>query len=156
MTVKEIAVLAGVSIGTVDRVIYHRGRVSAETKTRIESIIEKYQFTPNPIARRLKRNRSYRFCAFLPCQNQDAGYWAQVLAGIQEGSREIASLGVKTEIIQFDRYSITEFNRASDSLLLGKPDGIILSPIMPEKIKNLITKIQDSEIPCIFFDADLP
>jgi LacI family transcriptional regulator len=27
---------------------------------------------------------------------------------------------------------------------------------MPEKIKNLITKIQDSEIPCIFFDADLP
>ncbi|MDR0586140.1 MAG: LacI family DNA-binding transcriptional regulator, partial [Treponema sp.] len=27
MNVKEIAALAGVSVGTVDRVIYHRGRV---------------------------------------------------------------------------------------------------------------------------------
>ncbi|MDR3167452.1 MAG: helix-turn-helix domain-containing protein, partial [Treponema sp.] len=49
MTVKEIAALAGVSVGTVDRVIYHRGRVAAETKDRIEAIIEQYQFTPNPI-----------------------------------------------------------------------------------------------------------
>jgi LacI family transcriptional regulator len=27
---------------------------------------------------------------------------------------------------------------------------------MPEKIKELIEKIQDSAIPCVFFDADLP
>jgi LacI family transcriptional regulator len=156
MTVKDIAALAGVSIGTVDRVIYNRGRVSAETRDKIEAIITQYKFTPNPIARRLKRNRAYRFCAFLPRQNQDAGYWAQVLEGILEGSSEIAPLGIETEIIQFDRYSIREFYKASDSLLLGNPDGIILSPIMPEKIKSLITKIQDSAIPCVFFDADLP
>ncbi|MDR2363353.1 MAG: LacI family DNA-binding transcriptional regulator, partial [Spirochaetaceae bacterium] len=79
MTVKEIAELAKVSIGTVDRVIYRRGRVAAVTKARIEAIIEKYQFTPNPIARRLKRNRAYRFCAFLPRRDQDAGYWGQAL-----------------------------------------------------------------------------
>jgi LacI family transcriptional regulator len=41
MTVKQIAALANVSIGTVDRVIYHRGRVAADTKARIEAIIEK-------------------------------------------------------------------------------------------------------------------
>jgi LacI family transcriptional regulator len=156
MTVKEIAALAGVSVGTVDRVIYHRGRVSAETRKRIEAIIEQYQFTPNPIARRLKRNRAYRFCAFLPRKDQDAGYWGQVLEGIREGAKEIVPLGVETEIIEFDRYSTRGFSRASGSLLSGKPDGIILSPIMPEKIKKLITKIQDCEIPCIFFDADLP
>jgi LacI family transcriptional regulator len=156
MTVKEIAELAKVSIGTVDRVIYRRGRVAAETKARIEAIIEKHQFTPNPIARRLKRNRAYRFRAFLPRQDQDAGYWGQVLEGIREGAKEITPLGVETEIIEFDRYSIQGFHRASGSLLSEKPDGIILSPIMPEKIKSLITKIQDSEIPCIFFDADIP
>jgi LacI family transcriptional regulator len=156
MTVKEIAELANVSIGTVDRVIYHRGRVAAETKARIETIIEKYQFTPNPIARRLKRNRAYRFFAFLPRKDQDAGYWGQILGGIQEGAGEISPLGVKTEIIEFDRYSIGGFLKAADSLLAEKPDGIILSPIMPEKIKSLITNIQDGKIPCVFFDADLP
>jgi LacI family transcriptional regulator len=156
MTVKEIAALSGVSVGTVDRVIYRRGRVSAETKKRIEAIIEQYQFTPNPIARRLKLNRAYRFCAFLPRRDQDAGYWGQALEGIQEGAREISPLGVETKIIEYDRYSVKGFHRAVDSMLAEKPDGIILSPVMPEKIKTLITKIRSSEIPYVFFDADLP
>ncbi|MDR0638332.1 MAG: LacI family DNA-binding transcriptional regulator [Spirochaetaceae bacterium] len=156
MTVKEIAVLANVSIGTVDRVLYRRGRVAPETKARIEAIIEKYQFTPNPIARRLKRNRPYRFRAFLPQRDQDAGYWGQALEGIQEGAGQIAPLGVTTEIIEFDRYSTEGFQKAAISLLEDKPDGIILSPIMPEKIKDLIADIRSREIPCVFFDADLP
>jgi LacI family transcriptional regulator len=156
MTVKEIAALANVSIGTVDRVIYRRGRVAAETKARIEAIIEKYQFTPNPIARRLKRNRPYRFCAFLPRRDQDAGYWGQALEGIQEGAGEIALLGVNTEIIEYDRYSAEGFHKAAASLLAEKTDGIILSPIMPEKIRSLIAEIRGREIPCVFFDADLP
>jgi LacI family transcriptional regulator len=156
MTVKEIALLANVSIGTVDRVIYHRGRVAADTRARIEAIIEKYQFTPNPIARRLKRNRAYRFCAFLPRRDQDAGYWGLALEGIQEGAREVAPLGVDTEIIEYDRYSAEGFQEAAASLLAEKPDGIILSPIMPEKTKALIADIRDREIPCIFFDADYP
>jgi LacI family transcriptional regulator len=156
MTVREIAELAHVSIGTVDRVIYNRGRVSPETKARIKAIIEKYHFTPNPIARRLKRNRAYRFCAFMPRRDQDAGYWGQTLGGIQEAIKEVAPLGVETEIIEFDRYSLRGFHGASRSLLAEKPDGIILSPIMPEKIKPLIVKIQENKIPYIFFDADLP
>jgi LacI family transcriptional regulator len=156
MTVKEIAELANVSIGTVDRVIYKRGRVATETRAKIEAIIEKYQFTPNPIARQLKRNRAYRFCAFLPRRDQDAGYWGQALEGIQEGAKEISPLGVETEIIEYDRYNTREFRSAAASLLEKKPEGIILSPIMPEKIKGVIAKIQDSGIPCVFFDAELP
>jgi LacI family transcriptional regulator len=156
MTVKEIAAMAQVSIGTVDRVIYHRGRVAADTRARIEAIIEKYRFTPNPIARQLKRNRSFRFCAFLPRRDQDAGYWDMVLNGIQEGSEEIAPLGVNTVVIEYDRYSAEGFQKAAASLLEEKPDGIILSPIMPEKIKTLIADINKLEIPCVFFDADLP
>jgi LacI family transcriptional regulator len=156
VNVKEIAALAGVSVGTVDRVLYKRGRVSAETRTRIEAIIEQYQFTPNPIARRLKRNRAYRFFAFLPRRDQDAGYWGQALEGIQEGAREISPLGVETEIVEYDRYSAAGFRKAANAMLAAKPDGIILSPIMPEKIKPLIAKIRSHEIPCVFFDADLP
>jgi LacI family transcriptional regulator len=156
MTVKEIAEMAEVSIGTVDRVIYHRGRVAAETRAKIEAIIEKYHFTPNPIARRLKQNRAYRFCAFLPRRDQDAGYWGQVLEGIWEAAGQISPLGAETEIIEYDRYSISGFRKAADTLLAKKPDGILLSPIMPEKIKSLITEIHDSGIPYVFFDADLP
>jgi LacI family transcriptional regulator len=156
MTVKEIAAMAHVSIGTVDRVIYHRGRVAADTRARIEAIIDRYQFTPNLIARQLKRNRSFRFCAFLPRRDQDAGYWELILKGIQDCSEEIAPLGVNTLIIEYDRYSIEGFQEAAAALLAEKPDGIILSPVMPEKMRALIVNINERGIPCVFFDADLP
>jgi len=45
MTVKEIAELAGVSIGTVDRVLHSRGRVSRSTRERIETIIKDTGFS---------------------------------------------------------------------------------------------------------------
>jgi LacI family transcriptional regulator len=156
MTVREIAELAGVSIGTVDRVLYKRGRVSPETRDRVEKIIEQYQFTPNPIARRLKRNRAYHFCVLLPQRDQDAGYWGMALQGIQQAAVEVAPLGVETEIIEFNRYSQEEFRAAAAAVLEMKPDGLIFPPILPDRTRPFIEKIRQADIPCIFFDADMP
>ena len=47
MTIKEIARMANVSIGTVDRVVNGRGGVSPQTKAKIEQIIEKTGFHAN-------------------------------------------------------------------------------------------------------------
>jgi LacI family transcriptional regulator len=125
MTVKEIAELAKVSIGTVDRVIYNRGRVAAEIKARIEAIIEKHQFTPNPIARLLKQNRAYRFWAFLPRRDQDAGYWGQALEGIQEGADEIAPLGLKRKLSNIT-VTVPGTCKSIHRFIEKKPDGIML------------------------------
>jgi LacI family transcriptional regulator len=156
MNVREIAKLAGVSIGTVDRVLYNRGKVSLATKLRVEAIIEQYQFTPNPIARRLKRKQSYRFCALFPRRDQDAGYWEQALQGITEGAAEIVPLGVETEIVEYDRYESQSFQSAADLILKKSPDGLIFAPIMPERVKPFILQIQEAHIPYVFIDTDLP
>jgi LacI family transcriptional regulator len=156
MTVHEIAELAGVSIGTVDRVLHKRGRVAAATKARVEAIIEKYQFTPNPIARRLKRNRSYRFCALIPRRDQDAGYWRQILEGIERAAGEIRPLGVETEIAEFDRYDPADFGHIAASLGAQKPDGLLFAPIMPERTRSFVEKVSTERIPLVFVDADMP
>jgi LacI family transcriptional regulator len=156
MTVKEIAELAGVSVGTVDRVLYRRGRVSPITMERVDAIIKRYQFTPNPIARRLKRNRSYRFCALIPRRDQDSGYWGQILQGIQGSAGEIIPMGVKTEVVEFDRYNPQDFRNAADSLVEQKPDGALFAPIMPKTTRRFIGSLEDAGIPYVFFDADLP
>src|SRR5690606_41827480 len=44
LTIKEIAKLADVSLGTVDRVIHKRGKVSKETEKKILDIIEKVNY----------------------------------------------------------------------------------------------------------------
>lgn len=153
MTVHEIAALAGVSIGTVDRVIHKRGRVSAATRERVEGIVEKYRFTPNPIARRLKRGRAYRFCALIPRRDQDAGYWAQAMAGIEQGAGEVKPLGAETEILEYDRYNLLEAREMMERALDAGPDGMIFAPIV--LIKPLLLKVR-GRIPCVFFDSDFP
>ena len=46
-TMKEIAELAGVSRGTVDRVLNHRGVVSADTERKVLEIAELLAYQPN-------------------------------------------------------------------------------------------------------------
>jgi len=156
MTVHEIAKLTGVSIGTVDRVLNKRGRVSAATRARIEAIVEQYRFTPNLIARRLKHNRHYRFCAFLPRREQDAGYWGQIITGIERVAGEIKAMGAETEIIEFDRYDPAAFQGVFDSINARKPDGLLFAPILPERIRPFIEKISAEKIPFVFVDTDMP
>ena len=156
MTVREIAKLAGVSIGTVDRVIHSRGRVSPETAKKIGAIIDTHQFTPNPIAQRLKRNRAYRFCALVPRRDQDSGYWEQIIQGIQGGAQEVEALGVETEIIEYNHYDSKAFENAV-KLVLGKtPDGVIFAPIHQEAATPFTENLQKKQIPYVFFDSDLP
>jgi len=156
MTVHEIAELAGVSIGTVDRVLHKRGRVSAITRAKIEAIIEKHNFTPNLFAQQLKYNRSYRFSAFLPRRDQDAGYWGQIIAGIEQASGEIRLMGGITEIVEFDRYDSAAFERVSGTVIAGKPDGLLFAPIMPAMTRSFVERVSAEKFPLVFVDSDMP
>lgn len=53
MNIYDIAKEAGVSISTVSRVINNRSRVSKETSQKIKEIMDKHNYTPNPVARGL-------------------------------------------------------------------------------------------------------
>ena len=46
-TIKEIAALAGVSRGTVDRVLNHRGAVNPKTAEKILEIAQALDYKPN-------------------------------------------------------------------------------------------------------------
>ncbi|GAB1483377.1 substrate-binding domain-containing protein [Treponema sp.] len=155
MTVKEIAELAGVSIGTVDRVLHGRGRVALETANRIQAIVDASSYTPNPLARNLKRSKPYRFCVLLPNRSEDSGYWAQAASGIEGAADELRTFNIETELIEFDRYEPDSFKRSSVKVHASKPDGLLLAPVMPEVAKAFIESLGDS-IPYAFFDADLP
>ncbi len=56
VTIREIAKLAGVSIATVSYVINGVGRVSEDTRRRVNAIIEETGFKPNKMAIGLKTN----------------------------------------------------------------------------------------------------
>jgi LacI family transcriptional regulator len=53
-TIKDIALMAGVSIGTVDRVIHRRGEVAEKTKLKVQQILKETNYSPNVMAQVLK------------------------------------------------------------------------------------------------------
>ncbi|MGY8910436.1 MAG: helix-turn-helix transcriptional regulator, partial [Flavobacteriales bacterium] len=80
-TIKDIAKLAGVSKGTVDRVIHKRGKVSTKAYDKVNKILKKINYQPNLLARSLKNNKNYYICVILPDFNEDA-FWIPCYEGI--------------------------------------------------------------------------
>ena len=73
-TIKDIAKMAGVSKGTVDRVLHNRGKVSQKALDSVNKILEEIDYQPNMLARSLKANRTYRIATLLPDGELDS-YW---------------------------------------------------------------------------------
>ena len=55
--IKDIAIMAGVSVGTVDRVIHGRSGVSKESRIRVEKILKQLNYQPNMYASALASNK---------------------------------------------------------------------------------------------------
>jgi LacI family transcriptional regulator len=151
-TVKEIARLAGVSIGTVDRVLHERGGVSTATGDRVRSIVQSLGYEPNVLARQLSLNRSWRIRALLPRADQDSGYWAFCRAGIERAARDLASFGLRLLLDEFDRYDPASYRVLLEAIVEDPGDGLVIAPVMPELLCPALARL-DGRVPYAFFDA---
>jgi LacI family transcriptional regulator len=61
-----VADAAGVSLATVDRVLHARGGVHARTVARVQAVVERLGYRPDPAAARLARKRRARLAFVLP------------------------------------------------------------------------------------------
>lgn len=65
-TIDDIAKELGISKTTVSRAISGKGRLSAETRTRVLDFIEKHNYRPNAVAKSLAQNRTNNIGLILP------------------------------------------------------------------------------------------
>ncbi|HNW60014.1 MAG TPA: LacI family DNA-binding transcriptional regulator [bacterium] len=154
-TIRDIAKLANVSIGTVDRVLHKRGFVSPETRLRIEAAITQLHYTPNIYARQLKLSRRYQFGILMPELHQDAGYWEQAAAGMQQAGEDLAAYKIKLKYFFFNRHSEETFRDAFSRMLNDDLNGLLIAPVCLKYCSEMIRRIPPA-IPYIFFDSDLP
>lgn len=66
LTLIDVARDAGVSLATVDRVINRRPGVSRRAVEKVEQSLAKLHYRPDPLAARLARRSTFRFCFVLP------------------------------------------------------------------------------------------
>ncbi len=66
VTIRDVAKRAGVGVGTVSRVINSSPSVSDATRQRVLATIEKLDYSPNPIARRLSLGKTLNIAVIVP------------------------------------------------------------------------------------------
>jgi LacI family transcriptional regulator len=155
MTVTEIARLAGVSIGTVDRVLHKRGRVSPETRKKIEEIIESGGYQPNPLARHLKRNRAYPIGVLIPSLDAESRYWRQVYDGIRGAVAELSAFSFSLELFEFARADRQSLAGAFARLAAADCAAWIIAPVVQADTLACLSAMRNPP-PYAFIDSLLP
>lgn len=153
--IKDIAKLAGVSVGTVDRVLHNRGRVSEEALKKVTSVMEQIDYKPNLIARTLGTNKNYRIAALLPDPKQDP-YWSQANTGIMQAQMEWEQYGVRIDLFLFDLLDKDAFQQTAKKVYDANPDAILVAPIYYHEALPVLELFHATGIPYVLFNTNIP
>jgi LacI family transcriptional regulator len=151
-TIKDVAERAGISTGTVDRILHRRGRFSEVTAGKVYAAVKELGYEPNLLARNLSTSRTCRLAVVIPSPNQDSRYWSLPLAGMERAAEELAAYGVTLNSYYFDRYNRESYPAILTSLHLEDYDGLIIAPLLEKETRPFLKGLK---IPYVFIDTDL-
>lgn len=153
--IKDIAKLAGVSSGTVDRVIHNRGEVSLETRKKVEAILEKADYHPDIVARALTSRKTYLFSVIMPVSADGKDFWRAPLPGIEKAFAEIERFNVKINHYLFDQFDRNSFAAKAFDILADHPDGIMFAPVFLDDSIRFIKECKLRQIPVALFNSNI-
>ena len=156
VTIKEIAKRAGVSVGTVDRVIHSRGRVSKATKRKVRQIIKELDYKPNILARSLSRLKTFQFGILMPEISLDNHYWELAIQGIEKAQQELKIHKIDINFFHYDGYSEASFINASNQVLHAELDGLLMVPTIYKTFDDEFVKQIPKHLPYVFFNSNIP
>lgn len=152
--IKDIARLSGVSVGTVDRVLHNRGRVSEDALKKVLKVLDQIDYKPNVIARTLGSNKIYTIAALIPDPDQDP-YWASTKDGIDQAQTEWHRYGVNVVPYFFNLYEKNSFREVAESVAADRPDGILIAPIFYNETLPYFNRFQSIGIPYVLFNTNI-
>ncbi len=145
-TIKEIAKMSGVSVGTVDRVLHNRGKVSEEKEKRVKEILKKIDYKPNQLARSLKMNKRCRFAVLMPDDAEDE-YWSPCWDGINQLITGFEQGGHLVQVYKYSPSRPADFVAKSRESLEFLPDGVLLAAFYMKESKEYLKILQEKGIP---------
>jgi LacI family transcriptional regulator len=150
--VRQIARLANVSIGTVDRALNGRNGISESTRKHILAIAERIGYRPDPAARALSVGRvPIRLGLCIP--EESHYYFDNMRHGIFAEARRLERLGVQLVYRPFTTYGVEQVAVVSD-LLNSDIQGLIVAPGEPAQLTSLIDEAEERNIRVVCVDSD--
>jgi LacI family transcriptional regulator len=149
VTIYTVAETAGVSIGTVSRVMNGKDRVAPETRRRVEAAARQLDFRPNITARGLATSKTGRIMLLV----SDLGnvYFAEMAKHV---SRCAAAHGYRLILSDSDE-AVDHESEYLRRLADGHVDGAIIAPLTSEANLQYYRDLQAIGFPLVLMDTRL-
>src|SRR5579859_4780287 len=127
-TIKEVADLAGVAVGTVSHVINGSVPVSEPLRRKVQEAIRELDYHPNHVARSLKTSRTRTLGIIVP--DMTVSFFPQIIRGAEMAAREKG-------------YSLIAVNSAES----GERQTELLSLLRSQQVEGILLVIAAGSTP---------
>ena len=154
VTIKQIASVAGVSRGTVDRALHNRPGVKPEIAQQIREIAASLGFEPNRAGKILAtRKQPIKIGCFLPGVGNP--FFDDVKRGFLRAEAELADFGVSVEISNIEGYKVKDHIRAINGLIDNGCVGLCICTVDVPEIREYVNDLAKQGIPVIAVNTDI-
>lgn len=151
-TIREIAELAGVSRGTVDRVLNNRGSVNEETAERIRAIIRQLDYKPNRAGIALAAQKKKYLIGVILFSRKNP-FFDHVMQGFSDKAEELSLYGCEISVKRVAYHPEAQLSAIRACLKEGI-QGLIITPYNGDEIREELNKLIRSGIPVITVNSD--
>ncbi|MBE6286645.1 MAG: LacI family DNA-binding transcriptional regulator [Mediterranea massiliensis] len=153
-TIKDIARMAGVSAGTVDRVLHNRGDVSQVSREKVQKILDEIDYRPNMFAIGLAAKKNYHIVCVIPYFIEN-GYWHSVAQGIDRAASEYSSFNIDVSYCQYHYGDVASYEEVIRQLQQLTFNAVLIAPNFQEQTLTLTTYLDQQQCPYAFIDFNV-
>lgn len=146
ITINEIAKIANVSRGTVDRVVNNRGYVAEDKLKLIQKIIKDLNFTPNTHGRNLALSKSLKIAVILPIHSAGE-YFESIVNATATAGKNYMPFGLQINYYYFDIYDLSKFNIIEKIIFNENYNAIITTQPQNKTIASFLRKCNTKNLP---------
>ncbi|MEJ7587270.1 MAG: LacI family DNA-binding transcriptional regulator [Ferruginibacter sp.] len=146
LTIKMLSKQLGLSVSTISKAIRDSHEISSETKQRVNALVEKWNYVPNPYASSLRQRNSKTIGVVIP-EVVDS-FFAQAINGIESIAREKryhVLIYLTHEKYEREKMILKDFES-------GRVDGVLMSVSRETTNSDHIADLMNMGVPVIFFD----
>lgn len=153
VTMKMIAEAVGTSVGTVDRALNNRGRISADMKAQILLAAEELGYRPNVFAQGLRKETIFKLLVVVRKEPRYEYYALQ--QGIDDALNKYLDFGIDGEVIYTDTMSREDTLNLLKRMDLSSYSALVIDAWYPE-LAAFAQRFKFGGKPVVTIHMDLP
>lgn len=154
VTISDVAKAAGVTNGTVDRVLHERGEVSKKTREKVLRVIEELGYQPNVYASMLAKNKSHRIAVLLP-KYKEGEFWELAHIGVEKAREYAGRFSVNAVECLYDQYDVDSFLSECRRVMEEGYSGAIIAPMFLDATRTVAVEMEAADIPYIILNTSV-